>query len=107
MSKRTVYRLIQNNELNSYNFSVRKTLIRRKDIDYYFELNMNSSNLNKEQIKDNITPENAYNINEVQEKYNISGGALYSILKRLDIKKKNFGKHVLVNKEDIDKIFAS
>lgn len=107
MSKRTVYRLIQNNELNSYNFSVRKTLIRRKDIDYYFELNMNNSNLNKDQIKENITPENAYNMNEIQQKYNISSGALYNILNRLDIQKKSFGKHVLVKKEDIDKIFAS
>lgn len=107
MSKRTVYRLIQNNELNAYNFSVRKTLIRRKDIDYYFELNMNNANLNREHIKENITPENAYNINEVQKKYNISSSALYNILNRLDIQKKSFGKHVLVRKEDIDKIFAS
>lgn len=106
MSKRTVYRLIQNNELNSYNFSARKTLVRRKDIDYYFELNMNNANLNKEHLKEIITPENAYSINEVQEKYNISSGALYNILNRLDIQKKNFGKHVLVRKEDIDKIFT-
>ena len=107
MSKRTVYRLIQNKELNAYNFSTRKTLIRRKDIDYYFELNMNSANLNKEQIKENITPDNAYNLNEVIEKYNISSSALYNIINRLNIQKKNFGKHVLVKKEDIDKIFVS
>ena len=107
MSKRTVYRLIQNKELNAYNFSTRKTLIRRKDIDYYFELNMNTANLNKEQIKENITPDNAYNLNEVVEKYNISSSALYNIINRLNIQKKNFGKHVLVKKEDIDKIFVS
>lgn len=107
MSKRTVYRLIQNRELNAYNFSERKTLIRRKDIDYYFELNMNSSNLNKEKIKQNITPENAYNINEIIEKYHISSSALYNILNRLNIEKKNYGKHVLVKKEDIDQIFIS
>lgn len=107
MSKRTVYRLIQNNELNSYNFSVRKTLIRRKDIDSYFELNMNNANLNKDHLKETITPENAYNITEIQQKYNISSGALYNIINRLDIQKKTFGKHILVKKEDIDKIFAS
>lgn len=106
MSTRTIYRLIENKELNSYNFSIRKTLIRRKDIDYYFELNFNNPDSNKEHLKDIITQENSYTINEVIEKYNISNGALYSILKRLEVPKKNFGKHVLVKKEDIDKIFA-
>ena len=105
MSTRTIYRLIKSKELNSYNFSVRKTLIRRKDIDSYFELNFSIKEVNKEHLSDNITLENSYNINEVIEKYNISSGALYSILKRLDVPKKNFGKHVLVKKEDIDKIF--
>ena len=106
MSTRTIYRLIENNELNSYNFSVRKTLIRRKDIDYYFDLNLNNTNSNKDHLKDLITHENSYNINEIIKKYNISSGALYSIIKRLDIPKKNYGKHVLLRKEDIDKIFA-
>jgi excisionase family DNA binding protein len=107
MSIRTVYRLIENKELNSYNFATRKTLIRRKDIDCYFELNLNNVHIDKKQLQDLITPDNSYSINEIIEKYKISNGALYNILNRLEIKKQNFGKHVLVKKVDIDKIFAS
>jgi excisionase family DNA binding protein len=106
MSTRTIYRLIENKELNSYNFSVRKTLIRRKDIDYYFDLNLNNSDENNYPVNDLITPNNSYNINEIIDKYKISSSALYSIIQRLEIPKKNYGKHVLVKKEDIDKIFA-
>lgn len=107
MSLRTIYRLIENKELNAYNFSVRKTLIRRKDIDYYFDLSLNLDDKDREHLKKLITLENSYTINEVLKKYGISGSALYGIMKRLEIPKKNFGKHVLVRKEDIDKIFAN
>jgi Mor family transcriptional regulator len=85
---------------------VRKTLIRRKDIDYYFDLNLNNSDENNYPVNDLITPNNSYNINEIIDKYKISSSALYSIIQRLEIPKKNYGKHVLVKKEDIDKIFA-
>jgi excisionase family DNA binding protein len=107
MSLRTVYRLIQSKELNAYNFSERKTLIRRKDIDMYFDLSLNDINVDKSHLKELINLENSYTIDEIQKKYNISSGALYNLIKRLEIQKKQVGKHVLVRKEDIDKIFAS
>ncbi|MBP9849013.1 MAG: helix-turn-helix domain-containing protein [Flavobacterium sp.] len=107
MSLRTVYRLIQSKELNAYNFSERKTLIRRKDIDMYFDLSLNDINIDKSHLKELINLENSYTIDEIQKKYNISSGALYNLIKRLEIQKKQVGKHVLVRKEDIDKIFAS
>lgn len=106
MSLRTVYRLIQSKELNAYNFSERKTLIRRKDIDMYFDLSLNDINIDKSHLKDLINLENSYTIDEIEKKYNISSSALYGLIKRLDIQKKQIGKHVLVRKEDIDKIFA-
>ncbi|ESU27097.1 hypothetical protein FLJC2902T_22770 [Flavobacterium limnosediminis JC2902] len=107
MSVRTVYRLVAEKEINSYNFSIRKILIRRKDIDSYFDINLNGTNIDRDHLKKLITLENSYTINEVLKKYNISNGALYRILSRLEIPKKNFGKHVLVRKEDIDKIFVN
>ena len=106
MSLRTVYRLIQSKELNAYNFSERITLIRRKDIDMYFDLSLNDINIDKSHLKELINLENSYTIDEIQKKYNISSGALYGLIKRLQIQKKQVGKHVLVRKEDIDKIFA-
>lgn len=107
MSLRTLYRLIENKEINAYNFGVRKTLIRRKDIDMYFDLSLNNTDVNKEHLKKLITPENSYTIGEVTEKYNISSSAVYSLINRLDIPKKPFGKFVLVKKVDIDSIFAN
>ena len=83
MSLRTVYRLIQSKELNAYNFSERKTLIRRKDIDMYFDLSLNDINIDKSHLKELINLENSYTIDEIQKKYNISSGALYSLIKRL------------------------
>ncbi|MDK2772168.1 MAG: helix-turn-helix domain-containing protein [Flavobacterium sp.] len=106
MSLRTIYRLIQTKELNAYNFSTRKTLIRRKDIDMYFDLSLNDINIDKSHLKELINLENSYTIDEIQKKYNISNGALYNLIKRLEIQKKQVGKHVLVRKEDIDRIFA-
>lgn len=107
MSLRTVYRLIESKELNAYNFAKRKTLVRRQDIDVYFELSFNNININKEDLKNLINLENSYTIDEIQKKYNISNGALYNLIKRLDIQKTQVGKHVLVRKEDIDQIFAT
>ncbi|WP_264550260.1 helix-turn-helix domain-containing protein [Flavobacterium sp. N2820] len=106
MSLRTVYRLIQSKELNAYNFSERKTLVRRKDIDMYFDLSLNDINIDKSHLKELINLENSYTMDEVQKKYNISSSALFNLIKRLEIQKKQVGKHVLVRKEDIDKIFA-
>lgn len=106
MSLRTVYRLIENKELNAYNFARRKTLVRRQDIDAYFELNLNNVNIDKSHLKDLITTENSYTIEDIHSKYNISTSAIYNLIKRLDIQKIQVGKHSLVRKEDIDKIFA-
>lgn len=105
MSLRTLYRLIENKQINSYNFGTRKTLIRRKDIDLFFELSLNNVDVNKDMLKNLIKPENSYTVNEILEKYKINSSTLYGILKKLDIPKKQFGKFVLVKKEDIHSIF--
>ena len=105
MSSKTVYRLIEQKELNAFNFSVRKTLIRRKDIDSYFEnslINIDYVNPNRES---EINRDNSYTINEAKEKFNISNGALYNIIKKHNIPKKKDGKYTLVKKEDLNKIF--
>ena len=76
MSSKTIYRLIAERELNAHNFSVRKTLIRRKDIDEYFERNLIISNHANTERKDEINFKNSYTINEAIVKFNISSGAL-------------------------------
>ena len=105
MSSKTIYRLIEQRELNAYNFSVRKTLIRRKDIEGYFESNLVSSNYINPERNSEINFKNSYTINEAIEKFNISSGALYNIIKRHKIPKEKNGKYTLVKKEDLNRIF--
>lgn len=105
ISTKTIYRLIESNEINSYNFSPRKTLIRRKDIDSYFEDNLVEIQNNLTNPENIITLDNSYTIQEIQDKYNISSGALYNLIIRFKIPKKKQGKYTLIKKEDIDSIF--
>jgi len=105
MSSKTVYRLIEQNELNAFNFSVRKTLIRRKDIESYFDNNLISVDYINPNREDEINLNNSYTINEAIQKFNISNGALYNIIKRFNIPKRKLGKHTLVKKEDLNTIF--
>jgi excisionase family DNA binding protein len=105
MSSKTIYKLIEQKDLNAYNFSVRKTLIRRKDIEGYFENNYVNDNYINPNKKNEINPGNSYTINEAIEKFNISNGALYTIIKRHNIQKEKHGKFTLVKKEDLNKIF--
>ena len=105
MSSKTVYRLIELKELNAVNFSVRKTLIRRKDIDTYFDNNLNNIDDNNYYLQSEINLTNSYTITEALEKFNISNGALYNIIKRFNIPKKKIGKYTLVKKDDLNIIF--
>lgn len=102
MSSKTIYRLIEQNELNAFNFSVRKTLIRRKDIDSYFENNLTHITYFKEE---EINPNNSYTISQAMIKFNVSNGALYNIINKNNIPKKKHGKYTLVKKEDLNRIF--
>ena len=105
MSSKTIYRLIEQKDLNGYNFSVRKTLIRRKDIEGYFDSNLISTDYVNPERKSEINLKNSYTINEALEKFNISNGALYNIIKRHNIPKEKHGKYTLVKKEDLNRIF--
>lgn len=106
MSPKTVYRLIEREAINAVQFSERKTLIRRSDIERYFDNNLKEIEKNKIDPKDEITIYNSYTMQEIIEKFQISNGALYNIIKRFNIPKRNQGKFVLVKREDIDSIFT-
>lgn len=106
MSSKTIYRLIERNELNSFNFSDRKTTIRRKDIDFYFDANFKILEKNKPKFENDYNFDNSYTIQQIQEKFKISNGALYNLILRNKIPKMKHGKYTLVKKEHIDKIFT-
>jgi excisionase family DNA binding protein len=105
ISTKTIYRLIERKEINSFNFSERKTLIRRKDIDIYFDNNLKEIQRGIHNLDTEINLDNSYTMQEIQEKFNITNGALYNLIVRFSIPKKKQGKFTLVKKEDIDSIF--
>jgi hypothetical protein len=51
-----------------------------------------------------ISLDNSYTIQDTK-KFNISSAALYHLIIRFKIPKKNKGKYTLVRKEDVDSIF--
>ncbi|MEC4005885.1 helix-turn-helix domain-containing protein [Flavobacterium sp. SUN052] len=105
MSSKTIYRLIEQKEINAINFSTRKTLVRRKDIETYFDDNLNMIDRDNVYLQSEINWTNSYTINEAIEKFNISNGALYNLIKRFNIPKKKVGKYTLVKKDDLNIIF--
>ena len=105
ISTKTLYRLIERKEINAYRFSERKTLIRRKDIESYFDNNLIDVDITSNYLQSEINLSNSYTINEAIEKFNISNGALYNIINRFNIPKRKLGKYTLVKKEDLNIIF--
>ena len=105
MSIKTIYRLIGRNDINAFNFSERKTTIRRKDIDFYFDANLKILEKGKLDLLADYSFENSYTMQQIQDKFNISNGALYNIIMKFKIPKRKHGKYTLVKKEHIEKIF--
>jgi excisionase family DNA binding protein len=104
-SRRTIYRLIENNTIKAINLSQRKTLIRRSDIDKLFEqpqptVTQSPPKLVEYHISD------CYTIMEVQHKFGISDSALNNITKRNHVPKLKRGKFTYVPKVIIDKLLS-
>lgn len=98
-SKQNVYHLINTGQLNAINVMQRKTIIKRSDLDAMLEQS-------KPEERKEYAINECYTIGETQQKYGISGKALYEIIKRNDVPKFQKGKYVYVPKELIDKIFS-
>ena len=100
-SKQNVYKLINSGKLEATNIMIKKTLIKRSEIDKLFEPK------NKNEIKNIKQLDNGdcYTISEVQHKYKVSPTALQNIISRNKIQKMQKGKFVYVSKKTIDDIF--
>lgn len=105
ISRRTLYRMIGRQELKIGKFG-KRTVIRRTDIDLIFKTAQPQQikTLALEKAKETEI-ENCYTITEVQQKFNISNGALYNLIKRKNINKFSKEKYTYVAKKDIEAIF--
>jgi len=86
-SRQNIYKLINSGKLKATNILIKKTIIKRSDIEAMF---------NKPQ---QYKTQDCYTINEVVSKYGISNGALYNLIKRNEIPKTVKGKYTYVPKE--------
>lgn len=100
-SKQNVYKLINTGKLKATNILIKKTIVKRSEIDKLFEP--------KEKVKPiQVKPleiAECYTISEVQEKFKVSQSALQKIMKRNNIQKMQKGKFVYVPKVIINDIF--
>ena len=100
-STRTIYNLINKGTLNGIKFSERKTLLRRSDIERFFDEALQPP---PPKPAKPVDIKKCYHMGEIQLKFNISEKALFEMIKRNDIPKTQQGKYVYVSKSKIDKL---
>lgn len=97
-SRQTVYNLINSKKLKAVNILEKKTIVKRSDLDKLFE------QPTPEPLQYEIN--NCYTQSEIQNKYGISGKALYELIKRHSIPKIKDGKYIYVPKILIDELLS-
>lgn len=98
-SKQNVYKLINTGKLKATNILIKKTIVKRSEIDKLFIAKEKPTQLKPLEIAE------CYTISEVQEKFKVSQSALQNIMKRNNIQKMQKGKFVYVPKVIINDIF--
>jgi excisionase family DNA binding protein len=99
ISRRTLYRMIERNELIIGKFG-RRTVIRRLDIDAIF-----GRPYTKPPKKETEPITEFYTLKEVQEKYNVKYGYLNSIIQKNKIPKTTHDGKTFISKSHIDAFF--
>ncbi len=115
-SRQNVYKLIKSGKLKATNLLIKKTIVKRSDIDKLFSNNSDVSDIElipKQQKIDlqkwtqagffKIT--DCYTLAEIKNKYDISESAIYSIIRRENIPTIKKGWFEYVPKNLIDDIF--
>lgn len=102
ISRSTIYRLVNKGQLDIGKFG-KRTVLRRCDLEAFFAVPVQEVTLKTGQQFPGF--DNCYTITEIQQKYNISSGALYLLLQRQGIVKYSVGRFTCVAKQDIDIIF--
>jgi hypothetical protein len=98
----TIYRLVNNGYLDIGKFG-KRTVIRRCDLESFFAILVQDVTLKTGQQFPGF--DNCYTITKIQQKYNISSGALYLLIQRQGIVKYSVRKFTCVSKQGIDIIF--
>lgn len=99
-NERTIYRMIEDEEINAVNLRKRLTRIRRIDIEVLF------SKPKQQEKPKTITINNCYLMSEIIEKYNVSRNTIYSYGKKHNIERLKQDSKTYYSKYDIDRLFS-
>ena len=116
-SRQNVYNLINTGKLKATNILLKKTIIKRSDLDKLFKEPTNRTQpegipeTQKQELNNWVQAggfdiAECYNLTEVQSKYGISETALQNLIKRYEIPKIKKGWFAYVPKTVIDKILS-
>ncbi len=116
-SRQNVYNLINTGKLKATNILLKKTIVKRSDLDKLFIESTSRTQIEGisntqtqhfvEVLKfEDIEISECYNITEVQSKYGISATALQNLIKRFEIPKLKQGWFAYVPKVAIDKLLG-
>ncbi|GAB2553726.1 helix-turn-helix domain-containing protein [Spirosoma areae] len=104
-SRQTIYNMIQAGTLLAVNLNVKKTLIRRSDIDRLFTGQLIIP-FAPDRPTETIPLSECYLLQEAQQKYGVSSKTLYEVIRRNRIPKQYKGKYAYVPKAQIDELLA-
>lgn len=116
-SRQNVYNLINTGKLKATNILLKKTIVKRSDLDKLFKEPTNRTQpegipeTQKQELNNWVQAggfdiADCYNLTEVQSKYGISEKALHDIIKRNSIPKIKKGWFAYVPKTVIDKLLS-
>jgi len=116
-SRQNVYNLINTGKLKATNILLKKTIVKRSDLDKLFKEPTNRTQpegipeTQKQELNEWVQAggfdnSECYNLTEIQEKYGISETALQNLIKRNSIPKIKKGWFTYVPKTVIDKLLS-
>jgi excisionase family DNA binding protein len=116
-SRQNVYKLINTGKLKATNILLKKTIIKRSDLDKLFKEPTNRTQpegipeTQKQELNNWVQAggfdiADCYNLTEIQNKYGISITALQNLIKRYEIPKIKKGWYAYVPKPIIDKLLT-
>ena len=105
ISRMTIHRMLKDGRLKKLE-GLKSVRIRKTDIDGLFNSNNSEKKIHEDSYKlPYFSTDNYYTINQIIEKFNVTGSSFDAICKRNKIPKIKKGKFVFVPKELVDKVF--
>jgi len=101
-SRQAIYKMINTGRLNASRIMLKKTIIKRSDIDAMLQ----QTTIKELSVNNVFRIEDYYYMEEIVVLFGVSQKALYEILKRKNIKKVKKNPYVYVLKKDIHNIFG-